>query len=305
MKRVFEAALCAALALGAAACTDSPSGPADRYPIVPSGPPPLEPPVAPPSPLGQIVYVDNGLTLINVDGSGMVRLGYGLSPSWSPDGTRFIFSDTRCETDWETYYRCLSGGLHIMKPETREITTQPGGALGVEPAWSPTGDMIAFVRHDIPGRLFLMKLDGSESRQLSFPFIHDVFEPSWSPDGQRIAFQCLHGYGMGVCAVNRDGTGFARLTGNGYFAAAPAWSPNGSRIAFQFWNTQTDAGEVALMAPDGSGVSRVADGYSPVWSPDATKLVFSRRQGGLVISNADGSNVTILTASGHSPAWRP
>src|SRR5687768_1375104 len=47
--------------------------------------------------------------------------------------------------------------------------------------------------------------------------------------------------------------------------------------------------------------SQPADGYSPVWSPDATKLVFSRRQGGLVITNADGLNATILTAGGHPP----
>src|SRR5688500_4746370 len=170
MKRIFGAALSVALALGAVACTDSPSGPGNRYPIVPPAPPPIEPPGAPPSPLGQIVYVDNGLTLINVDGSGMVRLGNGWSPSWSPDGTRFIFSDTKCETDYETYYRCSGGGLQIMKPETREITTQPGGTLGSEPAWSPDGDMIAFVRHDVPSGFFLMRPDGSELRQLSFPF---------------------------------------------------------------------------------------------------------------------------------------
>jgi Tol biopolymer transport system component len=188
-----------------------------------------------------------------------------------------------------------------MNPETREVTSQPGGALGVEPAWSPTADMIAFVRHDI-GRLFLMRPDGSELREFFIPYINDVFEPSWSPDGRRIAFGCI-GYGMGVCVINSDGTGFVRLTRTQDYAVAPAWSPDGKTIAFEIW--RADMGEIALMAPDGSAVTRVADGYSPAWSRDGTMLVFSRKAGGLFISKADGSAVTRLTTGGDSPSWRP
>ena len=118
-------------------------------------------------------------------------------------------------------------------------------------------------------------------------------------------FQCLNGYGSGVCVMNADGTGYARLTADGDHAGSPSWSPDGEKILFQFWNRQRDTVEIAVMTPDGTGVTRIVDGFSPVWARDGTKLVFTGRGGGLFVSNADGSNVARLTTTGSSPAWRP
>lgn len=289
--------LVSALAL---ACRDS-TTPVEP-PIAPVAPPiaPLQPPTPGADFDGEIAYYStiSGITLIK-SGKPAEPLASGTSPSWSPDGSKLVFSNTQCDTDWETYYRCDSGGLVIMNPETREVTSPPNGALGLEPAWSPDGRMIAFTRHDVK-QLFVMRLDGSVPVGFSFPNVDDVFDPSWSPDGRRIAFTCL---GVGICIVNSDGTGFVRLDVP-FYAVAPAWSPDGSRIAFEIM-TPGNA-EIALMAVDGTAVTRVTSGYEPAWSPDGTRLVFSRNNDGLFAINTDGSHLTRLThGNDGSAAWRP
>jgi TolB protein len=102
--------------------------------------------------------------------------------------------------------------------------------------------------------------------------------------------------------VNRNSTGFQRLTqGEGNFD--PAWSPDGSRIAFttsRFGNQP----EIALMNPDGSGVTRVVPGFSPAWTPSGQILFASTA--GVHVVNQDGSGLTRLFAgSAFAPAWRP
>jgi len=315
MLKIAGVALGVALVIGTAGCSDNgPSDPldtgAEAPPVAPPAVPPVVPPVTPPSrdprsPLGQIAYVDGAIALINSDGSGGLQLASGASPDWSPDGRRLIFSNTQCETDWDTYYECLSGGLVVIDAETRDTTRVRNSELGEAPAWSPRGDLIAFVRSAHANRLFIVRLDGSELRELSFPQVGEIYEPAWSPDGTRIVFQCMTASGSGVCVTGVDGSGFRQLTAPSEFAAGPAWSPRGDLIAFQFWNRQKHTAEIALMATDGTAVTRIAEGFSPVWSSDGTRLVFAGESGGLFISNADGSGVIRLTQTGYAPAWRP
>lgn len=266
---------------------------------------------------GQIV-TDN-LTLMNADGSGAVELGSGFprginvggyggfSPSWSPDGSRLVFSTNQCYHNFDGDWLCPAtdpGGLVIMNPETREIMTPASGAIGAQPAWSPTGEMIAFVRHDVE-QLFVIRLDGSEPKGFFIPNVHYVASPTWSPDGGRIAFTCLSAT-FGICVINSDGTGFRRLANDAFGQRfSPEWSPDGSRIAFYTSIGPNPTLRIAIMAADGSGVTQLTDGMSPRWSADGTKLVFVRYgETGLFSINADGSNLT-RSFNGRPGRWRP
>jgi Tol biopolymer transport system component len=318
MKRIAFAALFAGIFGVTAACAEkSPAGPDDSSHNSPAGPDDSthNSPAAPDDStdaLYQIVTREQ-LVLMNSDGTGAVALGTGFSPgfygkyspSWSPDGTRLIFSTNRCGFDYNGDYTCQfagsdrtaadSGGLVIMNPETKEITRPAAGALGEEPAWSPTEDMVAFTRFTdkcCKLHLFVMRLDGSEAQELSTPDVIDNFEPSWSPDGQQIAFNCLKPT-FGICVINKDGTNFRRLTDDALWDGhewGPQWSPDGTRIAFYKRTQANPTLGVAVMAADGTGLTRLTDGSSPRWSADGTKLIFLND--GVFTMNADGSSIT-------------
>jgi hypothetical protein len=125
------------------ACDGSsrPSEPGPPYvPSAPAAPDAPPTPAVPPAPSGfasddQIAL--DGIRLMNLDGLGTTRItNVGWKPSWSPDGRRLVYTDTECDTDWQTYLVCERGGLKIVNPETLEGTTLFDAATGDDPAWS-------------------------------------------------------------------------------------------------------------------------------------------------------------------------
>jgi Tol biopolymer transport system component len=243
------------------------------------------------------------------NGAGARPLTQGLDPAWSPDGTKLVFSKIDCRPiDWDGGYEC-TGGLIAMDPETRSTTVLSNDSLGVEPSWSPDGNFMAFTRSDgTYNRLYVSRLDGSPAIRLDPP-AHEVRNPSWSPDSKSIAFQCRMEYGdLEICVINRDGTGFKRLTTTRDPDYSPAWSPDGSKIAFVTvaqdpWDGGGPA-TIVLMTPNGTDAKPLTTGFDPAWSPDGSNLVFARSEG-LFTIDSNGSNLRQITTGHHrAPTWR-
>jgi TolB protein len=236
------------------------------------------------------------------------RPGPEFDPSWSPDGRRITYRDSRRGINRnDEIYVMDADGTHA-----RNLTHTPYNEWS--PSWSPDGGRIAFYS----GELFVMRPDGTRARSVTT--VEGEY-PAWSPDGRQIAFMSAQPGARGsnpnydVVVVNRDGTGARRLTDWPGEDGWPAWSPDGRSIAFT--STHGGAGgagfRLYVMAADGSGkrlLTRGVSGAFPVWSPDGQMIMFSGSRGGdgdhdhLWVVRPDGSGLRKLPIVGWLPDWR-
>src|SRR5687767_14636793 len=124
----------------------------------------------------------------NADGSGTPinltddNTGDDLDPSWSPDGTKVVFSSTRSSVI----------DLYVMAADgtgtAQRLTTDAGAET--DPAWSPDGATIVFeTARDGNADLWAIDADGTDQRNLTnTPTGVTSIDPSWSPDGSEIVF---------------------------------------------------------------------------------------------------------------------
>ena len=211
------------------------------------------------------------------------------------------------------------GGLKTMNPDgtgQTQITT----GHDLEPAWSPDGQRIAFVRQTpCPPCMYsihVVNADGSGEAQLTSPVPNEVPSPTWSSDGQRIAFTIWSNFQNDIWVVNVDGSGLTQITDTPDIDEAYlTWSPDGTRIAY---------GPEGLYAvkPDGSDARALFTDdyfYWPDWSPDGQSMalitlyicdgdtcmdVVTRRLDGSGGTHVVGSDQDFTVGFGR-PSWSP
>ena len=90
--------------------------------------------------------------------------------------------------------------------------------------------------------------------------------------------------------LKSDGTTSPLASTNSYISVVLA--PNGKQILFSYWNGTNY--EIATMNTDGTGMTQLASGLYPQYTPDGSRIVYeSSRQ--VAVMNADGSNQTVIT----------
>ncbi|HXF72957.1 MAG TPA: hypothetical protein VNO79_10160 [Actinomycetota bacterium] len=178
-------------------------------------------------------------------------------------------------------------------------------------AWSPDGTRIAYQDPVLDERgIFVADADGGNPVRLTRG-ANDAW-PSWSPDGTTIVFSssraepsvgpCTPGADLrcptDIYAIGVDGSNLSRLTTDPAPEYQPVWSPDGGAIAFvRTVRVETGSGmlevpRIFAMDPDGTDVRQVSSGEgrgdeAPSWSPDGTRLVFARWNGGWSIRVVD------------------
>jgi len=214
--------------------------------------------------------------VMNADGSGQRRLtddpGFtDLLPSWSPDGTRILFS--RC-TEQPGGSGC---DLVVMNAVGGGMRRLAGGHwTWVRGQYSPDGRRIVVGadRGGLLSALWVMRADGTGLHRITRASLQ-AFWPGWSPDGRRIVFtdNCCQ-FGSNIWTVRRNGKGLRKLT---HFAPPPlqggfaSYSPDGRRIVLQY-NGKCPARGICryfyVMNADGSGLHPVRTGVPSTFLTD-------------------------------------
>jgi TolB protein len=124
------------------------------------------------------------LAIVQADGKGFHEppsSTRSLAPSWSPDGSRIVYSDGQ--------------GLRVQDEDGTYSVLITDNGWDTSPVWSPDGGRVAFMRqlHDHQ-ELFIVDAEGRDLVQLTrTPTRPDGLPgsstaPAWSPDGGYIAF---------------------------------------------------------------------------------------------------------------------
>ncbi len=183
------------------------------------------------------------------------------------------------------------GQVYTSRPDgshRRRLTHAQWPLQDIEPAWSPDGRQIAFLRvrgdkgNDAyvytPLSLWVMNADGS--RQRAVPQTSDALgsAPAWSPDGSKIAFDA--GSPSGIYTIEIDGTHRHRIAGVLMNGGDPVWSPDGTHIGFDSNFHTSDPNDYRLytIRIDGTHLRQVTSLPSQYmkWSPDGHRIVYNR-----------------------------
>jgi Dipeptidyl peptidase IV (DPP IV) N-terminal region len=208
----------------------------------------------------------------------------------------------------------ITDGIHIVRADGTVNTFLAAG--GSQPAWSPDGHQIAFIRGN---DLWVMREDGSGQLQLTnngtgqYPY--DT-EPAWSTSGGMIAFRRVSCYRCAppVYEISPQGLNMVVLD-----PPWPDWVLDASGRTYGYslspgdvWIVTGDS-DTVLRSPPSQGsccdtvIATGIPGRIETWSPDGTKLAYL--QGGEIhtMDEAGGAR-TQLTNDGFPKtelAWQP
>ncbi len=262
------------------------------------------------------------------------------NPSWSPDVQYLVVPLVATVLDSNGQNRLVVNlfkfalGAEPQSEQPQRLTEELSSDL--DPAWSPDGQWITFVRSvseppgcddALPGfcddrrhtGLYVLRPDGTDLRLLleslyveDPPYGEDVVysAPSWSADSQWLAVLASEEQ-PAIALVNVASGEVRRLEGLSPVRSYPVWSPDGNRLAFV---SQRDGNyEIYTVSPDGTGLVNLTQSpaydFDPVWSPSGHFIAFTTSEGDgkLYVMHNDGTGRVELGpwAVLKRPAWFP
>lgn len=208
-------------------------------------------------------------------------------PAFAADGDRLA------------YVREVDGYRQIFVrslPTAQETQLTNDSVDHIQPAWSPDGRVLLYVRAAEPGtklepldvfdsfvggEIWRLELATRERRRI----LKDAYDPAYAPDGSRIAFDASWGGPRRIWVADSLGQNARQVTTADSEAdshIAPAWSPDGRAIVFQ--NIEKTKFDIRLVEVESGAMTWLTDDpfpdIDPVWSFDGREVFFSSPRGG-------------------------
>lgn len=226
-----------------------------------------------------------------------------ITPSlaWSPDGRQLAVSAERDGV----------GGLFLISPEggpLRRLTTAaPAAMADHQPAWSPDGRVVAFVRQDpADGTRDLFEVQpGGEPVRLSTLKLHYLHGLTHAADGRDLVFSTTR---QDTRVLMRWERASGRVVPLGVEGSAPARAADGS-LVYALMRSHVSIARAPFRGAPVRLIQAVASDRVPRPDPAGQRIAFvSRRDGApeLWLAAPDGSGARALTALGGlvaEPAW--
>ena len=201
----------------------------------------------------QLVASGNGVWVIDLERGAPTRIGDGMLPEWSADGTAVVFTRVGASTA-DVILKALDGA-------DEEHLLVGGREMKLPGNWSDDGRYFAYVASSPDTRLDLWVLDTDDAEQAR-PFLQtrsNEMQPQISPDGRWIAYASDE-TGMWQVYVQSFPSGGAKRSVSIDGGAEPQWTKAGRELVY--------------LRPDGTLMAAAMTAEDDTMQPDSPRVLF-------------------------------
>ncbi len=261
-----------------------------------------------------------------------VKREFDSSPSWS-SGSGGSAAEVRSEGfDWSLYAASVMASFlvgfaiyYLFFSAPRAAATEWASAKNTQitfgpsieayPSLSPDGRSILYVADEGKGDdIYLLRIGGSNPRNLTIDSPARDTMPAYSPDGNQIAFRSDR-EPAGIYVMGATGENPRRVSDIGY---SPSWSPDGHKLVVatghqpvpsvrtksELWIVEIETGEKRMLV----------DSYAlqPSWSPVGDRIAYwttdsscERRVETIPVNGGESTTFADVGNTNWNPVWSP